>query len=95
MKCHYRTVVLLTAIIALAGSNFEVRAQVYSDKVVGKKNTELRDSIKAAEYPYALPIWGSKAAARGCSLPYSEGLGINYLWQKSDLVIENLQVGFN
>lgn len=70
-------------------------AQVFSDKVVGKKNVDAIDSIKNAEYPYALPIWGQKATARGFSLPYSAGLGINYLWQESDLVIENLQVGFN
>ena len=72
-----------------------VLAQVYSDKVVGKKNAELIDSMKATEYPYALPIWGKKAAAMGFNLPYSAGIGINYLWQESDLVIDNLQVGFN
>lgn len=72
-----------------------VAAQVYSDKVVGKKNQTFADSIKKAEYPYALPIWGSKAAALGFNLPYSAGIGINYLWQESDLVIDNLQVGFN
>ena len=72
-----------------------VLAQVYSDKVVGKKNAELIDSIKTTEYPYALPIWGKKAAAMGFNLPYSAGIGINYLWQESDLVIDNLQVGFN
>jgi hypothetical protein len=69
--------------------------QVYSDKVVGKKNTELADSIKASEYPYILPILGDAATKRGFNLPYSAGLGINYIWQESDLVIENLQVGFN
>jgi hypothetical protein len=70
-------------------------AQVYSDKVVGKKNAELIDSIKTTEYPYALPIWGKKAAALGFNLPYSAGIGINYLWQESDLLIDNLQIGFN
>jgi hypothetical protein len=73
----------------------EADAQVYTNKEVGKKNADLIDSIKNAEYPYVLPIWGAKAAARGFNLPYSAGLGINYLWQESDLVIENLQVGFN
>jgi len=70
-------------------------AQVYSNKVVGKKNAELIDSIKNSEYPYVLPILGAAATKRGFHLPYSAGLGINYLWQESDLVIENLQVGFN
>jgi len=72
-----------------------VFGQVYSDKVVGKKNTELADSIKASEYPYILPILGDAATKRGFNLPYSAGLGINYIWQESDLIIENLQVGFN
>ena len=70
-------------------------AQVYSNKVVGKKNAATIDSLKNSEYPYILPIWGAKATKRGFNLPYSAGLGINYLWQESDLVIENLQVGFN
>jgi hypothetical protein len=72
-----------------------VFGQVYSDKVVGKKNTDLADSLKASEYPYILPILGAAATKRGFNLPYSAGLGVNYLWQESDLVIENLQVGFN
>ena len=70
-------------------------AQVYSNKEVGKKNKELADSLKTSEYPYALPIWGAKATKMGFNLPYSAGLGLNYMWQKSDLVIENLMVGFN
>ncbi len=69
--------------------------QVYSNKEVGKKNAELIDSLKHTEYPYVLPILGKQAAARGFNLPYSAGLGVNYLWQESDLVINNLQVGFN
>jgi hypothetical protein len=69
--------------------------QVYSNRELGKKNAEVVDSIKHSDYPYALPIWGQKATKLGFNLPYSAGLGINYLYQKSDLVIENLQVGFN
>ncbi len=70
-------------------------AQVYTNKVVGAKNEAYKDSLKAIDYPYALPILGAKAAARGYDLPYSAGLGVNYLWQESDLIIENLFVGFN
>jgi hypothetical protein len=86
---------LITGIIVsalLAGHAF---GQVYTNKVVGAKNEDLKDSLKEAEYPYALPILGAKAAKRGYDLPYSAGLGINYLWQKSDLIIEDLSVGFN
>ncbi|HEV8514504.1 MAG TPA: hypothetical protein VGQ59_14580 [Cyclobacteriaceae bacterium] len=69
--------------------------QVYSNKEVGKKNQQRIDSLKSAEYPYILPILGKQATKKGFSLPYSAGIGVNYLWQKSDLVINNLQVGFN
>jgi hypothetical protein len=69
--------------------------QVYTNKVVGKKNEALKDSIIAKPYPYSLPIWGAKATAKGYDLPYSAGLGVNYLWQESHLIIEDLMVGFN
>ena len=69
--------------------------QVYTNKVVGAKNEALKDSIMAKPYPYSLPIWGAKAAARGYDLPYSAGIGVNYLWQESNLIIEDLLVGFN
>ncbi|MGZ8537219.1 MAG: hypothetical protein ACXWV9_03100, partial [Flavisolibacter sp.] len=70
-------------------------SQVYTNKEVGKKNKSLIDSLKKTEYPYTLPIWGKKAAALGYDLPYSAGIGVNTFWQKSDLIIENLLVGFN
>lgn len=76
-------------------TSFTLRAQVYSDKVVGKKNAEVIDSLKSSEYPYTLPILGAKATKAGFQLPYSAGLSVQYLWQKSDLIIDNLQVGFN
>ena len=70
-------------------------AQVYSNKEVGKKNGALIDSLKQVEYPYALPIWGAKADKLGFNIPYSAGLNAQYVWQKSELTIENLMVGFN
>jgi hypothetical protein len=70
-------------------------SQVYTNKVVGKKNAALLDSLKVVEYPYSLPIWGQKATQKGYQLPYSAGLSVNYFWQESDLTIKNLEVGFN
>jgi hypothetical protein len=81
--------------ILLIGHFSMIRGQVYSNKVVGEKNEALKDSIIARPYPYVLPIWGAKAASKGFDLPYSAGLGINYLWQESHLIIEDLMVGFN
>lgn len=87
---------LFVAIALMSASMaWDSRAQVYSNREVGKKNAQMIDSIKHSEYPYALPIWGQKAAKLGFNLPYSAGLGVNYLWQRSDLVIENLKLGFN
>ena len=73
----------------------DVSGQVFSNKVVGKKNADLADSLKKAEYPYILPILGKGATRKGFDLPYSAGIGINYLWQESDIIINNLNVGFN
>lgn len=70
-------------------------AQIFSNKEVGKKNEREIDSLKAAQYPYALPIWGDKATGMGFNLPYSAGLSVQYFIQESDLIIENLMVGFN
>src|SRR5688572_14738228 len=82
-------------IYCLILTSLSVQAQVFSNKVVGKKNATAIDSLKKSEYPYVLPIWGAKATKAGFSLPYSAGLSMQYIWQKSDLVIENLAVGFN
>src|SRR3954463_12900499 len=83
---------ILTLVIFSAVNGY---SQYTTDKVVGKKNQALADSLKNTEYPYILPIWGDKVAKRGFDLPYSAGVGINYLAQKSDIKIDNLQVGFN
>ncbi|HQQ95197.1 MAG TPA: hypothetical protein PLQ93_11625 [Bacteroidia bacterium] len=74
---------------------FAANSQVYTNKPVGKKNQHAIDSIKSQDYPYVLPIWGEKATKRGFMLPYSAGMSVQYLWQQSDLIIENLKVGFN
>ena len=84
--------VLLIALMACAAV---ADAQIFSNKEVGKKSAALADSLKHSEYPYALPIWGDKATRRGYSLPYSAGLSVQYFGQRSDILIDNLQVGFN
>lgn len=69
-------------------------AQVTANKE-GGKHQAYADSLKNSKYPYILPIWGDKVTKMGISLPYSAGVGINYIYQESELVIDNLQVGFN
>jgi hypothetical protein len=95
MKQKTFTIFCLLSTLLCCTPRYTAFGQVYSNKVVGKKNADAIDSLKATPYPYALPIWGKKAAALGFNLPYSAGIGVNYLWQESDLVINNLQIGFN
>jgi hypothetical protein len=73
---------------------FTVQAfsQVYTNKVVGEKNQALIDSIEHHEYPCALPIWAKKATVKGFQLPYPAGFSVNYLWQESHLIIDDLTV---
>jgi len=42
-----------------------------------------------------LPILGAQVVKKGFALPLSAGISAQYFWQESDLVIENLMVGFN
>ncbi len=88
-----RKFVLLFIVCSL--SFVQAFSQVYTNKIVGEKNEALKDSIEKKGYPYALPIWGKKAAAKGYQLPYSAGISVNYFWQESSLIIDNLMVGFN
>jgi hypothetical protein len=76
-------------------TSIHISGQVFTNKEVGKKNAALIDSLKKSDYPYSLPIWGEKATKAGYALPYSAGVSMQYFWQQSDLIIENLKVGFN
>lgn len=89
MKCN----TLISAFLLLF--SIQIFGQVYTDKIVGKKNTELKDSLKVEKYPYALPIWGEKVAQKGYKLPYSAGVSVNWFWQESEIVINDLNIGFN
>lgn len=88
-----KNLLLFTALTACVFN--QTFGQVYSDKVVGEKNEVLKDSIVVNPYPYKLPIWGAKVAAKGYDLPYSAGVSVNYFTQESSLILDNLYVGFN
>ena len=83
---------LLFACICCTAS---IYSQYTTDKVLGPKNEQLADSLKKSEYPYLFPIWGKKVVAKGFNLPKSGGFSAQYLYQQSDIVIEDLSVGFN
>jgi hypothetical protein len=84
---------LLSAVLLFF--SMQIFGQVYTEKIIGAKNQELKDSLAVQKYPYALPIWGEKVAQKGYKLPYSAGLSVNYFWQDSDITIKDLEVGFN
>ncbi|HEU4861322.1 MAG TPA: hypothetical protein VFT15_15865 [Chitinophagaceae bacterium] len=85
--------IILMSFLAMLSS--VVLAQVFTNKEIGQKNADLIDSLKKSEYPYSLPILGAKATKAGYNLPLSAGVSAQYFWQESDLIIDNLQVGFN
>lgn len=64
-------------------------------QVYANIDLSIREVDKEDLYPYLLPIWGKKAVEKGFQLPYSAGISVNYFWQESDILINNLMVGFN
>ena len=88
---------LCTAVLILASlfHSAPAGAQVFTNKEVGKTGRAIADSLSHTPYPYVLPIWGAKAQKLGFTLPLPAGLSVQYFGQRSDIVIENLMVGFN
>jgi len=82
---------LAVALMLVSLFCFPSFGQVYANKDLPLKI----EPPEPDKYNYLLPIWGKKAVERGFQLPYSAGIGVNYLWQESELVIDNLMVGFN
>src|SRR5690349_2499454 len=72
-----------------------VHAQYTTDKIIGEKHSGTIDSLKSAEYPYLLPIWGKRVVQKGFKIPKSAGLSAQYIYQQSDILISDLKVGFN
>ncbi len=87
--------ILTLGVLGLICISTSLSAQVAANKEVGKKNQAYSDSLKNSKYPYILPVWGDKVTKMGISLPYSAGISMQYIWQESDLIIDNLKVGFN
>lgn len=81
----YKSLIQVLVIILLF-SNQYILAQVYSDLNV------VKDTI---QYNQKLPLFGKKVAKMGFDLPYSAGIGINYIWQQSEISVSNVNVGFN
>ena len=87
-----KQIIMAASILIFCTQGF---GQYTTDKVVGEKNAAELDSLKKVNYPYLLPAWGQRVVQKGFSLPYSAGVSVQYVWQQSDIIINNLQVGFN
>lgn len=66
-----------------------------SSGLLGQNYANKTESDTISEYNNLLPFMGKKVHALGFDLPYAGGLSINYLNQEADLVINNVNVGFN
>jgi hypothetical protein len=84
--------VVFMAILLWSASVFGQNAP---DKLMFKSDEATIDSLKRNDYPYLFPIWGDKVQKMGITMPLSAGLSVNYLWQESDITINDLMVGFN
>ncbi|MFC2125742.1 hypothetical protein ACFLU5_13120 [Bacteroidota bacterium] len=85
----------ITSVLTFLISFSSLPGQIYSNKVSQPSDLEEMDSVITKKYNYLLPIWGEKAIEAGFDIPYSAGIGVNYFWQESEMVINNLNVGFN
>lgn len=53
------------------------------------------DSLKAMDYPYALPVFGRQAYKRGYDLPLAWGISGIYFTQTQEIVIDQTLIGIN
>jgi hypothetical protein len=74
---------------------YQASAQVFTNREINPTDSIKLEEAKAKTYPYILPILGKKVVKAGYDLPYSAGVSVQYFAQTSDIIIENLQVGFN
>jgi hypothetical protein len=76
-------------------SSMNALGQVFTNREIDPLDSAARAESRKKEYPYLLPILGKKTIAAGFDLPYSAGISVQYFSQTSDIVLENLKVGFN
>ena len=54
--------------------------------------TEEQADSAAATYDHVFPIWGKKVVERGFDIPYPFGISGNFLGQRFDVTIDDLQL---
>lgn len=85
---------LLLMLGLVLGTNASL-GQVFTNREINPTDEAQRDSVSREDYPYVLPLLGKKAVAAGYDSPYSAGISVNYFAQASDIILEDLSVGFN
>ena len=78
---RYYLVVAAVSLAAATGSSAQ-----NPDLILSKAE---RDSILRT-YDSVFPIWGRKAIERGFDLPYSAGIGVNFVWASQNIDLTNL-----
>ncbi len=92
MRKNYRLLIVTSILFFVFGQ--ENYAQ-YTTTKVRSKFEAYTDSLKKVDYNYILPIWGQGAYSKGFDIPYPVGIMGNYFWSKQDILIDNLQLGFD
>ena len=92
MKKTYKLSILAAMFLFIIGQ--QSNAQYVTTKVK-TKHQAYTDSLKKVEYNYLLPILGQGAYSKGFDIPYPMGIMGNFFWTKQDILIDNLQLGFD
>jgi len=79
---HNLTKIFLTIVLGIICLPQLSKAQGFDSTQIGK------------EYPYALPILGKKAYARGYKFQLPHGLMVNGFTTKQNIILENFQLAF-
>jgi hypothetical protein len=95
MDCEYIMKRKYVLLVLIFGFFLDVNGQVFTNREQNPQDSLSKEDWKAKEYPFVLPILGKKAVQAGYELPYSAGISVQYFAQTSDIILENLQVGFN
>ncbi len=92
MKKLYKISIFIVLSIFLIAQHGNAQ---YATTKVKSKHQAYTDSLKKVDYNYLLPILGQGAYSKGFDIPYPMGIMGNFFWTKQDILIDNLQLGYN
>jgi hypothetical protein len=89
-KLLLKTFLLLTFSIIVVNTYGQV-----SNLSINDAFEHYRDSLKNTDYPWILPIMGTKVRKLGFDLPYPVGVMVTYGHSRQQITIDNLAVSFD